>query len=212
MKSTKGLVVALGCVAAGLAQFSAAQAATIIYTSESEFEAVAAPTALETFDGGVSSLLTVVSGSDIFMADALQDMVWRNDDVGTVFTFAYDVTAFGGVFDLSRGGFGHGIRFSLLREGGEEEVDTLLARRDGFFGFTSTEAFSAVRVVWSGSKHNGRETYALDDVRITAAPLARALSPSASAAPEPSTWAVMLAGFAGAGASLRRRNGGRAAA
>lgn len=200
----KGLAIAVGCAVAFGIPAGVAQAATVIYTSESSFQTAAAPTTLETFDGGVSSLLTIDSGSGLFTGNAFEDIVFRNDDEGTVINFAYDVLAFGGVFKLSLDGFGHGLRFSLLRDSGEEAVGTVLARRDGFFGFTSTEAFSAIRITWSGSKYNAKETYGLDDVLITAAPLVARGAP-VSGAPEPTTWALMLAGFGSAGVALRRR-------
>lgn len=182
---------------------AAAQAATIIYTDEKAFEADVADVQATGFDA-LTPLQWQVAGATATVSDGeIGDVVRSGSD--TVLTLNSAMTSFGGNFQLSRGGWGHGLRFTLIRDNGSEEaLSTILARRNGFFGFTSTEAFSAVRISWSGSKYNATEAYALNDVRV--APVASVEQGlPVSGAPEPSTWAVMLAGFAVVGGSLRRR-------
>ncbi len=68
-----------------------------------------------------------------------------------------------------------------------------------FFGFTSTTAFSTVQFVSSNpGGPNSIDNFGLDNLSFTAPQVGGAV-------PEPATWAMLIAGFAMVGTSLRRR-------
>ncbi len=90
-----------------------------------------------------------------------------------------------------------------------DSLSNLLASTSFDFGTTegmqtlSVSAAGIDHVVFGGSGVNGSSVYA-DNFTFTGG--------GGNAVPEPSTWALMLAGFGGLGAALRRRRAGFATA
>ena len=189
-------------VAAVLAIPTFSSATTVIFVDQENFE-----NSVLTTESGFSLdtgwRLTMSGPSTKAVDDEIEGVV-RSNGESTLISFGSSMSGFGGYFDLSRGGWGHGLRFTLLRSGGAEEVvNHVLSHRNGFFGVSSSEAFDAVRISWSGSKYGSKETYTLADVQL--APAAAGAPVLASGAPEPGAWALMLSGFLFAGGALRRR-------
>lgn len=192
----------LGFIAAAVACLTGAtssSAATFITVDQAEFESSVSSVDAG-FDPASPFQLTAVGFSSRVAGDRLEAVV-RADDSAVV-SFGSEVTAFGGHFNLGPGGWGSGLRFSLLRsDGTEERIDHLLTKWNGFFGLSATEAFSALRVDWSGSKYGSKETFVLSDIKVSAP--SRAPAAITSPAPEPSTWALIIGGLGLAGSVLR---------
>ncbi|WP_293473078.1 PEPxxWA-CTERM sorting domain-containing protein [Phenylobacterium sp.] len=176
-------------------------AAVTTYAGQVDFEAAAGPTTLfdfnatpdgsfegTSYDVGPFTLTgdptNGVGGMGVASGEAYGDVCGLCAlPYGYVITFDTAITAFGASYRnvLS----GSGIRFTV-------NGDTFAgpAVNDGFFGFTSTTAFTTITV--SGDN----EFHFFDDVRYASA---------SAGVPEPSTWAMLILGFAGVGAALRRR-------
>ena len=172
--SLKSLAGAAAVAVATLAALPA-QAAITVYTHFGSFQSAAAPTVLENFNGPLNAGLTITGSHVNLSGNRLNDQI--NDGVGvtsTVFSFAAPILAFGGSFDLAGpGGQGTGIIVTLDLVGGGQTVLTQQIPSyfsDNFWGFVSTEAFSAVRFS-TGTQAVGFETYRLDNLRYAAAPV-----------------------------------------
>lgn len=193
----------LSLAAAALAALFAtsASAAITTYADLGAFNAAAGPTALfdfnatpnGSFDGASYDVgpFTLIGDS----TDSFSDMQVSGQQVsanvcgvgvcgtpfGYTFTFDAPITAFGAFFSNALGA--SGLTFTV---GGD--VFAGPAANSGFFGFTSTAAFTTIAVSGANEVHN------FDDVRFGGA-----------AVPEPSTWALLIGGFGLAGSALRRR-------
>lgn len=168
-----------------------ASAATTVFTSQPAFNVAAGPTLLENFNDAalIPGLSITTTGS--ISGGQFQDRLVPGSS--TTFNFTSAQSAFGGIFDLSPGGAGLGIRFTLGRLGGGTEVVTQQVANNCvgcFFGFSSTNPFTSVTLN-SGTQGGFAETYNLNDLKV------------AAAVPEPSTWAFMLIGFGFIGGVMR---------
>lgn len=112
----------------------------------------------------------------------------------TTFTFAQPVVSFGGMFDLSPGGLGQGLRFFIDGVAVSSAVPLTSALQ--FYGVKSSVAFTSLRI--ESDSGCCAETYRLDDARFGLA---------TGAVPEPATWAMMIFGFGMIGSALRSRQG-----
>lgn len=188
--------VAASAASAVVALFaSASHAAIVEYFDQASFLAAAGATELEDFNGAsLNPDLTITSAGGSLGGGVWNDRVVLGGDSAT-YSFGHDITAFGGFWDESPGGFGQGLIFTLnLAGGGSVQTPTQLDGFTGqFYGFVSTSKFSSV-VVGAGNSSGVAETHSLDN-----------LSYSAAGVPEPATWAIMLVGFAGLGAAVRAR-------
>ena len=175
-----------------LAVPGAASAATIVYNSGPAFDSAAGSTLVEDFDDatllpGVTVTTTTGSVSGGLFQDRLVP------GASTTFNFTSAQSAFGGIFDLSPGGAGLGLSFTLgFLGGGTEIVSQQLANSctGCFFGFSSTNPFTSVTLN-SGTQGGVAETFNLNNLQI------------AAAVPEPATWALMLIGFGFVGGAMR---------
>lgn len=177
-----------------------AVAATTIFTDQSSFEASAGTTSTEDFsDANLVTGLSISSGTGSVTTGAFRDRLTLG--TASIFTFASPQSAFGGIFDLSPGGFGLGLSFSLgLAGGGTETISQFDPNCTGcFFGFTSTNPFLSVSIN-PGTGAGSAETYNLDNLQFASAtPI--------GAVPEPGTWAMLLLGFGLIGAAMRSAKG-----
>lgn len=186
----------LGAAALALVSTEAISATTV-YSSQGSFQTNAGATTTENFaDAVLVPGLTIISSTGSIGGGLFNDRLAPGDD--TIFSFSSGQSAFGGIFDLSPGGSGLGLSFTLgLLGGGTEMLTQELANSctSCFFGFTSTNPFVSVSLN-SGNQGGVAETYNLNDLQFAAAA-------PVGAVPEPSTWALMLLGFGFIGAAVR---------
>ncbi|MBX3484691.1 PEPxxWA-CTERM sorting domain-containing protein [Phenylobacterium sp.] len=107
--------------------------------------------------------------------------------VPVTFTFAHPIVAFGAYFS---GGEVEGLKLTF-DDGTERTAPVPALKGASFVGFTDFG-----RQITSVTFNPGRDIMALDDVVFAFAP---------TGVPEPSAWALMIAGFGLTGASLRTR-------
>lgn len=135
--------------ALGLAVFaSVSSAATTIFTDRTAFDiATGGSLTFEDFNDGVLDGVGVATD-----AGGVVNGVWRDRPTtagaSTTFTFGGGITSFGADFDLSPGGAGTGLRFTL--DGNEVVAEEVIGTYSGFFGFISDASFSTI-LVESGS-------------------------------------------------------------
>jgi hypothetical protein len=211
MKISRNMMAAGAALAAVTLFATASQAATTSYFDEASFVAAAGPTVLEDFeDTTLATRLSIASDlgnlgaigfgvvdhhfhDEVTPSFELQDVV--TPPFQTTYSFAGGSTAFGGFWDESPLGFGTGLQFNINFMGGGSLL--LSQQLDGFsgqfFGFVSDTRFSSVTVISGTTADASGETYNVDNVRF-----------SSGAVPEASTWVLMLMGFGGLGAMLRR--------
>lgn len=179
---------------------SAAQATVTIYTNQAAFAAALQSSQIENFANRnkLEPGLSFVSNAGTIKSSRFEDRTVRGGDE-TTFSFAGGVNGFGGVFDLSPGGFGQGLTFTLnLTGGGSEPVgQEIFANVNAFFGFISTRRFDSVRIR-AGSGNGSGETYRLDNLQYGVSPVA--------VVPEPATWGMLVLGFGIVGIGMRKRN------
>ena len=195
MKMVKFAALLAATVVAG-----SANAAISTYTDLGSFNAAAGATTLvdfnsspdgsfdgTTYDVGPFSLTGLPTNGYGNMAVASSQVnanVCGSAVCGTPFgytvTFDAPVTSF--AFDLS-GITGSGLTFTV----GSDVF--ALPFQNGFFGFVNSNPFTSIVV--SGEN----EIHFFDNVRFG----------TGNAVPEPATWAMMIGGFALAGAAMRRR-------
>ena len=169
-----------------------ATAATTVFNNGAAFNTAAGATLIEDFeDGALLSGLSITSTTSSISGGLFRDRLTTGKS--TTFNFTSAQSAFGGIFDLSPGGEGLGISFTLgLLGGGTELVGQQVSRSCVlcFVGFTSTNPFTSVTLN-SGTQGGLAESFNLNNLQI------------ASAVPEPSTWAFMLLGFGFIGGVMR---------
>lgn len=169
-----------------------ATAATTVYTSMPAFDVAAGPSLVEDFeDASLLPGLSITTTTGTISGGLFRDRLVPG--VSTTFNFAGAQSAFGGIFDLSPGGEGMGIIFTLGLLGGGTEVITQQVANNCvgcFFGIKSTNPFTSVTFK-SGTQPGVAETFNFNNLKI------------AAAVPEPATWAYMLIGFGFMGGVMR---------
>jgi hypothetical protein len=205
------LLAAAGALALGA---SPASASIVQYTDRAAFEAAAGLLTVETFndfapgklaplrDLGAFTVSTnntaaIASGGDINGSNDLSVNLTAdaNGGLGTLtFTFDTRILAFGADFFSLNNGF---VQRTFARVDGQ--IFNPLPRSPAFLGYISTTGFSTLS--FSNQLGGGNnDAFQLDNLAYS----------TPGSVPEPASWALMLTGFLGAGAALRR--GGRQAA
>ncbi len=195
----RGLLVATA-VLIGVSVASPASAAVTFYTDYTAWSAaVTGAIVMEDFSGaGPTAPGLSVSNGAITHTSATFGDAWRATVVpggaSTTWSFASPIYAFAGSWDLqsqSVNGPGTGIDLYL---DGVTLIGSISSSYAGMFvGFVSTTAFSSVQER-AGSETGATETYEVSPILF------------AGAVPEPSTWAMLILGFAGVSLlSYRRR-------
>ncbi len=176
------------------------------YTSQAAFDAAVGQTFTEPFNSTGLQPFTGVVTSAGFIGPArgvLTGSVW-NDRVtlsgGESTTFSYkpgDLFGAGALWDTSPAGEGQGLHLTInLVGGGTASVAQIGPIDGGFFGFTSSEAFTSFTIT-AGTNPGVAETFDMDNLQF---------APFAAAVPEPSTLALFgLTALAGAGYRAWRR-------
>lgn len=149
-------------------------------------------------DGETISGFNTTSGGTKFLRLESNLQGNRATSTSIAFTFAAPISAFGTyVTGLGTAagaitvGFNDGTNQSYALTG-SSTTGTL------FFGVTDTAAFSSItftETIPSGA--SSRDNFGLDDIVYHVA--------ATSAAPEPASWAMMIAGFGAVGTTMRRR-------
>ena len=196
----RALLVATA-ILAGVSASSPASASVTVYTDYYAWAAAAGGSIVTedfTHAGLTASGLTVTSDNgeithtSVTFGDAWRDVVVPGGAT-TTWKFSSPTYAFGGFWDLqsdSVGGPGTGIDLYLDGLTNVASVDNSLA--GVFFGFVSDTAFTSVQER-AGQLGGVSETYEVSPIVF------------ASAVPEPSTWAMLMLGFAGVGFMAYRR-------
>jgi len=189
----KRIVISLLLAASSVA--SSASAATIVYTSQASYLAALGGSA-QTEDFADTTLvpgLSITSTAGNIASGRFNDRVVLGEAT-TSFTFGSAINGFGAIFDETPGGFGEGLDFLI---DGTSLVTSLSGAASGtFLGFISDSPFTSV-LIRGGTSSGTAETYNLDDLTFGTSVV--------SAAPEPTTWALMLVGFGVVGFAIRRR-------
>jgi hypothetical protein len=150
------------------------------------------PLAYSLYNGPITATLTI--GTSSFTFEALAGNVLYID--GTASSLIHDVDS----------GFTHGADYrealSLYTNGGDDLLASWDWRIPGTYDLTGASSFGGFifqDLDGLGHSLNGRGAY------LTPTSLVVARQGDVSAAPEPTAWALMIVGFGGAGAMLRRR-------
>lgn len=140
-----------------------------------------------------SSCLDALCGYNISVGGSKFFEVYGGE---ATFNFLNPISSFGAFI---AGAQIEGIHFAFT-DGSSQSVDVPGQYGTSFVGFTDTDkSISAVSLIV------GNDILSVDDVHFTFA----APGGGVGGVPEPASWAMMIAGFGGVGASLRRRRAAR---
>lgn len=185
-KNTLFLTGALGALA--LVVTLSAKPASAQYTVYNDLSswsaAIGGPSLLEDFsDTTLNSGLSFSTTTGSISGGRLNDVLFAARQ--SIFTFAPNVYAVGGNFDLTPNGRGVGLQVELVTVAGNVLVSSQIPNtaNGGFFGIISDNAIS--KVILRAGTQTGTgpaETYNLDNLRYS--------SSVASVVPEPSEYAI----------------------
>lgn len=190
---------------AGLMAAPVSQASLTVFNSEAAWLSLAGTSFVEDFDDtNLHANITAITGGDISVAPT--NAGWASGNVfhavadpanpptSQTFTFDFAMNALGGLWDLAGpGGPGTSLTLGLVG-GGTQLYENFFANSlaGTFQGFISTTYFNSITL--TAGTGCCRETYELDDLQF-----------SATAVPEPETYAMLLAGLGLLGFLARRR-------
>lgn len=149
----------------GLLFAASANAASVTYyNSLAAFEASHVSGSLEEFeDTTLNSGLTITSPNLNISGGVMKDILQSGTE--TVFEFGSSVNAFGGDWDLSPGGLGTGIKFTIQAFLGSTMVLAQELSANTFFGFITDANTLFNKVILSVGSSCCQETYTLDNLR-----------------------------------------------
>lgn len=149
----------------GLLFAASANAASVTYyNSLAAFEASHVSGSLEEFeDTTLNSGLTITSPNLNISGGVMNDILQAGTE--TVFEFGSSVNAFGGDWDLSPGGLGTGIKFTIQAFLGSTMVLAQELSANTFFGFITDANTLFNKVILSVGSACCQETYTLDNLR-----------------------------------------------
>jgi hypothetical protein len=203
--NSRGLWVAVAMLA-GVSASSPASAGVTFYPDvmawSTAVSALGGTVVMEDFTGAGPTApgLTVVSSGYINHSSALGD-AWHDTvapgGATTIWKFSSPTYAFAGSWDLqSESVDGPGTGLDLFLDGSLTKfasIDNSYA--NVFFGFVSDTAFTSLKVQAGSQPDGASETYEFSPL----------LFAGVAAVPEPSTWAMLILGFAGVGFMAYRR-------
>jgi hypothetical protein len=180
---------------------STAAAAITTYTSSSAWQTAVGTWLTEPFNNsGLQSFTGVVTDAGAINSNHWRDRVTPGSG-GDITTFSYllgTLSGAGGTWDTEPADEGTGIKITLNMTGGGTQTVSTIGPIDGFFGWTSTQAFDSFTL--SAGNHSGvAETFDLDNLKFAATPAPPVPTP------EPGTLALVGTGLFGLGASMRRK-------
>lgn len=189
---TLAAVAALVAASAGTAS-----AQFTVYTNRTAFETALGSFYVDDFNTGSISTVgaTVASSVGSFGSGVWNDRVVRGG-AQTTWSFVGGTAGFGGEWDLTPGGAGQGIEFTVnWLAGGSATLATEIPNTYSgqFFGFITTGAMMDV-IVNGGTQGGSAETHNFDN-----------MTTGTSTVPEPSTYALMAVGLGMVGVFARRR-------
>jgi len=191
---------------AALVSAPSAQAAVTLFSDAGAFAAALSSSTLETFTAlplAPALSFDCTNCSVDLPSGRLVDQAQPGIGQRTRIKFATPITAWGGNFDESPGGFGKNLFVSYrLTDGFTTKIagPQLSGFTGQFFGFISDEPFVFVELS-PGTGVGSSERYNLDNMRFG---LAR-VGGATPGVPEPAAWGLMILGFGLAGCAVRRR-------
>jgi len=169
-----------------------ASASLVTYTSEAAWKAAVGSFVKESFDNsGLESTTGVVTSAGKIDDNEWHDRVTRSGGESTTFRYKLGtLNGAGGDWDTSPALEGQALRITLSMTGGGTQFVDQIGPIDGFFGWTSDDAFDSFTIK-AGNHAGVAETFELDDLLM--APASGAATPT----PEPATLALVGMGLAG---------------
>jgi hypothetical protein len=186
--------ISASIVALGMAVAAPSQAAISYFTDAAAFAAALNNVTVENFaDTTLVPGLSFTSTVGNISGGIFNDQLAAGSQT-TTFNFSSAINGLGANFDMSPGGAGVGILWTIsLFAGGTEVLSSEVSRNltGQFFGFISDSAFDSI-LFTAGTQANGVETYNLDNL-------------SFGTVPEPESLALLGLGLAGIALSRRKQ-------
>lgn len=193
LKITRTLVAAVALVASTA---GTASAQFTVYNNRAAFETALGAFYVDNFNTNAISTpgASVVSTVGSFGTGRFNDRLVRSSQT-TMWSFVNGTTGFGGEWDLTPGGAGQGIEFTVNWVGGGSAVVASQVPNSysgQFFGFIANAGSMQDVGYTGGTQGGGAETHNFDNM-------------TTSTVPEPSTYVLMAAGLGMIGVLSRRR-------
>jgi hypothetical protein len=178
-----------------------ASAAITTYTNQAAWQTAVGAWSTEPFNNsGLQSFTGVATDSGAINSNAWKDVVFLL--VGSRTSFGYlpgTLTGAGGLWDTGPNGEGTGLRLTLNMTGGGVQTVGTIGPVDGFFGWTSTQAFDSFTISSLLVEH-----FTLDNLQFANGGGSDPITPP-TATPEPTSFALVGTGLLGLRWLRRRR-------